>query len=144
MKMTEALPINIKINDDLLEQFTTIKSVTNKLAAQFNFQTLTANWYGDEKKVFSIELSLETPKSFEYVKAKFEQLSANTYAISHFSDDVSCCVNTAKQQIRCAIALTSSEIDLLMLHSKLLPAFVQAKLHKVLNLIAQQHSLTAL
>ncbi|TMM47711.1 hypothetical protein [Colwellia ponticola] len=142
--MTEALPITIKINDDLRDQFTTLHSVTNKLEAQFNFQALTANWYGDEEKVLSITLSLETPKSFEQRKAGFEQLSANKYIISHFSDDVIYCVNKAEQQVCCAIAMTSSEIDLLALHPKLLTIFTQTKLHKVLNLFAKKHSLTAI
>jgi hypothetical protein len=50
--MTEKLPIAIMPSNDLMAKFKQIKSVSNKLEAQFNFQTLTANWYGDENTIF--------------------------------------------------------------------------------------------
>lgn len=141
---TVALPITINSNDDLQVQFPTIQPVINKLAAQFNFQTLTANWYADEDNILLIELSLETPKSFECRQTAFAQLSANNYIVSDFSDDVICCTNTAEPAVNCIIAVTYSEIELLTQYPKLLVNFTQAKLHKVLNLIAQQHSLTVI
>jgi len=143
-KMTEALPITIKINDGLLDKFSKIKSVANKLQAQFNFQTLTANWYGDENNIFAIQLCLETPASFEQRKAALDKLSGNEFVINHFSDDVICCFNEGERQLLCTIAMTLSELDLLMLQPKLLAGFIQVKLHKVLNLIAQQQSLASI
>ncbi len=61
--MIEALPITITINDDLLNKFPKIKSISSKLEAQFNFHTLTANWYGDEENILLIKLALEMPSS---------------------------------------------------------------------------------
>lgn len=144
IKMIETLPITIRINDDLLETFSKIKSLTNKLEAQFNFQTLTANWYGDEDDILVIQLCLETPTNFEQYKQGLDKLLDREVVISHFSDDVVCCFNEGEQQLLCTIAMTTSELDLLILQPKLLAGYIQAKLHKVLNLIAQQQSLTSI
>jgi hypothetical protein len=140
--MTEVLPITITVNKDLLAKFSKIKSVSNKLAAQFNFQTLTANWYSDEEDILIIQLSLETPTSFEQCKGALAKLSGSEIIISHFSDDVFCCFNKVDQQLLCTIAITASELDLLTLQPRLLAGYIQAKLYKVLNLIAQQQSFT--
>ena len=142
--MTETLPITINVNNNLLNKFTNIKSVINKLEAQFNFQTLTANWYGDEEEVLTIQLSLETPTSFEQFNKTLDSLSSGSVNISHFSDDVVCCFNESDYQLHCTIAITASELDLLVLQPKLLADYIQAKLRKVLNLIAQQQSLTSI
>ncbi len=142
--MSETLPITIKVNKDLLDKFTNIKSVSNKLEAQFNFQTLTANWYGDEEDILVIQLSLETPASFEQYKGALDKLSGSDVIISHFSDDVICCFNEVEQQLLCTIAMTASELDLLTLQPTLLAGYMQTKLRKVLNLIAQQQALTSL
>ncbi|AAZ24820.1 MULTISPECIES: hypothetical protein [Colwellia] len=142
--MTETLPITINVNKDLLDKFTNIKSVINKLEAQFNFQTLTANWYGDEEEILTIQLSLVTPTSFEQFKKGLDSLSTRSVNISHFSDDVICCFNEDEQQLLCTIAITASESDLLVLQPTLLAGYIQAKLRKVLNLIAQQQSLTSI
>ena len=142
--MTEALPITINVNKDLLDKFPEIKSVSNKLEAQFNFQTLSANWYGDEDDVLIIQLSLETPVSFEQCKKSLDKLLGSDVIISHFSDDVICCFNEGEQQLLCTIAMTASELNLLELQPKLLASYIQTKLHKVLNLIAQQQSLTSI
>ncbi|PKG85375.1 hypothetical protein CXF85_07245 [Colwellia sp. 75C3] len=142
--MTETLPITIKVNNDLFDKFSKLKSVSNKLEAQFNFQTLTANWYGDEDDILIIQLCLETPESFKQRQEELEQLSPSEVSISHFSDDVVSCFNKDEQQLLCTIAITSSELDLLVLQPKLLAGFIEAKLRKVLNLIAQQQSLASI
>jgi len=142
--MTETLPITITVNKALLEKFINIKSVSNKLEAQFNFQTLTANWYGDEEDILTIQLSLETPASFEQRKEALSKSSDCSVNISHFSDDVICCVNEGQQQLHCTIAITKSELDLLVSQPALLAGYIQAKLLKVLNLIAQQQSLASI
>ena len=104
--MTENLPITIKVNDDLCDKFSKLKSVSNKLEAQFNFQTLTANWYGDEEDILMIQLSLETPESFKKNQEELEQLSRSDVSVSHFSDDVISCLNKGEQQLFCVIAPT--------------------------------------
>jgi hypothetical protein len=140
--MNDLLPITIQIDRALAEKFSKIKSVSSKLEAQFNFQTLTANWYGDEENILMIQLALETPESFADVKEALALPLEGDIQIYHFSDDVICCASKADLQLLCHIAITDSELDLLEQQGKLLAGFLQAKLHKVLNLIAQQESLT--
>jgi len=142
--MTETLPITIKVNDGLLDNIAKLKSVSNKLAAQFNFQTLTANWYGDEDDVLIIELCLETPASFKLRQEELAQLSLKNFSVTHFSDDVINCFNKGNKQLLCTIAITNSELELLVLQPKLLAGFIEVKLRKVLNLIAQQQSLASI
>ena len=95
--MPATLPLTLNENKDLLDKFTNIKSVINKLEAQFNFQTLTANWYGDEEEILTIQLSLVTPTSFELFKKGLDSLSTRSVNISHFSDDVVSCFNKGEQ-----------------------------------------------
>jgi hypothetical protein len=142
--MTETLPITIKVNDGLLDEFSKLKSVSNKLEAQFNFQTLTANWYGDEEDILIIQLCLETPVTFKQRQEELAKLSQSEVSVSHFSDDVVSCFNKGKKQLFCTIAITNSELKLLVLQPKLLAGFIEAKLRKVLNLIAQQQSLASI
>jgi hypothetical protein len=144
IKMTEQLPITIKINSELIDTFPKIKSVINKLEAQFNFHTLMANWYGDEEQVLLIQLALEIPESFSQCKEDLKLLTTDAFKITHFSDDVICSFNEREQQLFCHIALTESELELLKKQTKILAGFLQAKLHKVLNLIAVQQSLASI
>ncbi len=142
--MTDHLPITIKVNNELLSVFSKIQSVSNKLEAQFNFQTLTANWYGDEDDILTIQLSLETAQSFTELQRGVNQLPRDEIVISPFSDDVISCLNESEQQLLCYIAVTDSEHDLITQQPKLLASLLQVKLHKVLNLIAQQQSLASI
>ncbi len=139
--MTEQLPITINIHNELIDKSPQISSVINKLEAQFNFQTLTANWYGDEENILTIQLSLEIPLSFKQHQEELDKLPLTEVSISHFSDDVISCFNQDEQKLLCHVAITHSELTLLELKPKILSGFLQAKLHKVLNLIAEQQSL---
>lgn len=134
--MTEQLPIAIMPSNDLLEKFTQIKSVCNKLEAQFNFQTLTANWYGDENNILLINLYLETQQVVDA-----EITKAHLGEISYFADDVFSVYQKEPQQVKCFIAITPAELILLAQEKKLLPSYIQVKLHKVLNLIANKLTL---
>jgi len=131
--MTEQLPISIQPSCDLVDKFNKIKAVSNKLEAQFNFQTLTANWYGDEENILLINLYLETADFYEREIAKSHQGE-----IFNFADDVFSVFQKEQPQINCYIAITPAELTLLEQQEKLLPNYIQAKLHKVLNLIAQK------
>ncbi len=131
--MTEQLPIAIMVNEALMAQFTKLKSVTNKLEAQFNFQTLTANWYGEEDNILQITLSLETASSFMWQKQQ-----AHIGLVTEYADDVFSIHNNENNMMECFIALTTSEVSLLAQQEKLLPGFIQTKTLKVLNLIAKQ------
>lgn len=143
--MNDQLPISIKVHHDLIAEFSRIQSVCNKLEAQLNFQTLTANWYGDEETILTIQLFLESTDSF--IKCQSELLEHNKLKhsdkiIKQFSDDVICGINETALQLQCFVAMTESELELLTLQPKLLAGLIQAKLTKVLNLIAEQQSLT--
>jgi len=131
--MTEQLPISIQPSNDLMIKFSKIKSVSNKLEAQFNFQTLTANWYGNEDNILLINLYLETNDSFDFEKAKTHQGE-----VSEFADDVFSIYQKEQPNINCFIAITPAELTLLEQQEKLLPIYIQKKLHKVLNLIADK------
>ena len=144
--MIEQLPITIHINNELLAKFSKIDSVCSKLEAQFNFQTLTANWYGDEHTMLTIQLSLETSMSLIHCYEKLQHITDDNIFIKHFSDDVICHSHSHETELKvhCYIALTESELKLLEIQPKLLTSFIQIKLHKVLNLIAEQYALTTL
>ncbi|MBA6262468.1 MAG: hypothetical protein ACI9N3_001040 [Colwellia sp.] len=134
--MTEKLPIAIMPSNDLMAKFKQIKSVSNKLEAQFNFQTLTANWYGDENNILLINLYLETNEVFQCEIKKDHQGDINQYA-----DDVFSVYQKETPKINCFIAITPAELILLEQQNKLLPRYIEAKLHKIINLIAKQLTL---
>jgi len=138
--MTEQLPISIYVSDDLKQQFEKVTSVCNKLEAQLNFQTMTANWYEDENNILFIKLCLETPNGF--AEKKRQQLEE----IKIYSDDVfSYYQKSEKEQVMlCPIAITDAELTLLRQENKLLTKLLQVKLQKVLNLIALQLNLNAI
>ena len=128
--MTEQLPISIGLSIELIEKFSKIKSLSNKLEAQFNFQTLTAGWYGDEENIIAIELVLQTPEDFA-----FQQQQKLQGRYHQFADDVFSYHNQDENQLTCYIAITASELVLLEQQARLLPGYIQAKIHKVLTLI---------
>ena len=138
--MKEQLPITIIIHHELIKRFSKVQSVCNKLEAQFNFQTLTANWYSDEDHILTIQLCLETPCSFLEHRNELYK-NNNNISIKQFSDDVVCSINDTELQFNGFVAMTNSELGLVESQPKLLPGLLQVKLLKVLNLIASQQSL---
>jgi hypothetical protein len=142
--MTEQLPISIHVCDDLTKQFVNINSISNKLAAQFNFQAMTANWYSDEDNILFIQLSLETPQRFTVQKEnKTEQQQKKQLKVFEiYSDDVFSFIDDKDpQQLICAIAITKFEQNLLDQQAKLLDGLLQIKLQKALNIIAKKLTL---
>lgn len=138
--MTEPLPISIHVCDDLKQQFIKLTSASNKLEAQFNFQTMTANWYSDEDNILFVQLHLETPQSF------VAQQQAQQCELTIISDDVFSFYDKgcAAQLLICHIAITDAELALLKQQEQLLVALIQVKLKKVLNLIGKQLNLTTI
>jgi len=134
--MTEKLPISIQPSNELMDKFVKIRSVSNKLEAQFNFQTLTAGWYGNEDDILSINLMVDTAEDFLLQKIHNHQGN-----ITEFADDVFSFYDVNNNQTICFVAITQAEQKLLTEQTKILPGFIQAKLQKVLNLIAVQHEL---
>jgi hypothetical protein len=143
--MTEQLPISIYVCKDLLKQLININSanvnsIINKLEAQFNFQTMTANWYGDEDNITFIQLLLETPQNFAIKKEKAQTNQMKMF--DAYSDDVfSFYDNSESQQLICVIAVTDLEQKILAQKEKLLSGLLQIKCQKVLNIIAKKSSL---
>ena len=138
--MTEQLPISIYVCDDLKQHFVKINSVCNKLEAQFNFQTMTANWYSDEDNVCYVQLYIETPQGFVEQQKRHQQVDTQIHCDDVFSYDVFCSDgnNKKKQTLVYCLALTESELALLNQQTKILAGLLQAKLQKILNLIAKQ------
>lgn len=136
--MTDNLPISIFSCEDLIKQFSQIQSVCNRLEAQFNFQTMTANWYSDENNILTVCLRLETPLSFVTIKKINE-----TSNIIIFSDDAYCFFddNEKEEPLICYLAITEAELTMLDKENRLLFGLLEIKIKKVLNLIAKQFNL---
>ena len=132
----EQLPISIQPCDELIVTFPKIRSVTNKLEAQFNFQTLTAGWYGEEDNILRLNLRLESPLSF-----LFRQSQAKEAKIIQYADDAFSFFDENQNIINCFIVFTQSEITLIEANKILLNGILQAKTHKILNRIAAEHKL---
>ena len=137
--MTESLPITILVHDELALHFDKISGAVSKLEAQFNFQTMTANWYGDEHDITYIQLHLLTPDAFTQAQQEHQEQN-----IQQFSDDVFSVTENNSKLLMCNIAITAAELALLTQQKKLLSALLAVKLKKVLNLIAEHLSLSAI
>lgn len=136
--MTEQLPINIEVSKPLTVLYPKIVGISNKLEAQFNFQTMTANWYGDENNLLSLTLHLMLPEQYQ-----IQQQSENSEDITQkiYADDVFS--NEAQlNKIDAFLALTEKEQLLLEQHNKLLAGFIDTKIRKVINLIAADRQLS--
>lgn len=134
--MASDLPIKIKIAPELVATYKNIKSVAEKLAAQLNFKTLTAGWYGIEDDILKIQLIIDTEKQF--VSHRASQYQGQ---LTEFSDDVMSFFQADNKQIVCYIAITDGEQKLLLARAKIMTVWMRTKLEKVLNLIANQQFL---
>jgi len=146
--MSDLLPISIKVNKALEKQFSTLNSIKNKLEAQLNFQTLTANWYGDEENILCISLFLENEVGFsahkKHLKKQNKTIDKGQVEYINYSDDVFSCFYQNDNKIDVCIALTPSELNLLLKSPKVIATFLQVKLLKVLNLMAKKLALPLL
>ena len=139
MSMSDLLPISIIPNDELVKKFPSLAGSCNKLEAQFNFQTMTAGWYGNEEAILTIRFLLETPSDFEvYISQNTGQSNTQSFPIA---DDVICYQERDSLQLDCVVALTETEQQLLTLKSTILFSYLTTKLQKALNLIAIQKGL---
>jgi hypothetical protein len=145
--MVETLPITIHASDELLEKLTKLRAIISRFEAQFNFQTMTANWYGDEDNIINIALCLRMPDDFSH-QASLAQKMVDKKEIEQqlhkYSDDAFSVFDKKSRQLICTIAVTASELTLLDQQEKLLTPYLQKKTHKILNLIAAQLSLPTL
>lgn len=137
--MTSDLPISINISDELLDQFSSLKRITNKLEAQLNFQTLAANWYGDEENILLISLYIQTAQDFA-----FQQTQSHEGELTYFADDVFSYHDEGQKQLSCFVAITDSELTLLQAQEKILAGYLQKKMLKVVNLIANKLTLPSI
>ena len=137
--MSDTLPINIYPSIELVEQYQKINSICNKLAAFFNFQTLTANWYGNEEEVLSINIYLVNASGFA-----FQQKQKHSGIKTEHANDVISFYDGNNLTILTFIALTQEEETLLLNNPKLLKNLLTIKIKKVLNLLAATQSLAAI
>ena len=138
--MTDQLPIIITVSRKLTNELPRLRRVLVKAEAQFNFQSMTADWYGDEEQILAITLKLLTAAEFENIEES--NLSENT--VKFLADDVRCAITNDNLGFDVQIALTNSELSLLKQHPKLTDKMCTMKLRKVINLIAKDLSLPAL
>lgn len=132
--MTDNLPISIEVSDDLAANVKGIDGVCNKLEAQLNFHTMTANWYGDEQQILLVRFSLLSENDF--TRAFIQKNGAGLESIA---DDV--ILKTQRNQITCYVAITGAESGLIAQQPKLLSGYLAKKLTKVLNVIAVKQKL---
>lgn len=140
--MSALLPINIYIDDELNNAHASLKTIANKLAAQFNFQTMTANWYGDEEEVLTINLLLTDHDTFQEKQSANQKSGDTKQTITTLSDDCFSSTNALIWDI--VIAITAAEKPLLTCPNKVINHFLTTKLTKVLNVVADKNNLTAL
>ena len=134
--MTEKLPISIQVSDDLVVKVENISSVSNKLEAQLNFHTMTANWYGEEEHVLQVNFYLCDISELGHSGEDEE----NSLKKEFLADDV-LMVSSENRLVDCYVAITGSELLLLQQAPKLLSGYLGKKLTKVLNLIAKRWTL---
>ena len=134
--MTETLPISIQVSDDLAAEIKNIAAISNKLEAQLNFHTMTANWYGDEADILQINFYLVAVNEFGNVARQTPNVGVETFA-----DDV-LLLNSNNRLIDCYVAITAAESELIRQQPKLLSSYLAKKLSKILNLIADRHQFT--
>lgn len=133
--MKNDLPIIITASQVLLKRYQKLKGVINKQEALFNFQTLAAGWYEDEKNITTIEIYLVCALAYQ------QQLLVESIG-NEIADDVVSYISNKK--ITCFIAITDAESKLLDNEPKLLSGYLTMKIKKVINEIAKQQRLLAL
>lgn len=133
--MTETLPITIKSSDDLIDQISNIASICNKLEAQLNFHTMTANWYGEEENVLLINFQLISINEYNHTTSTAAKVSVEALA-----DDVRL-LSSTNDLVDCQVAITLAEFELVKQQPKILSGYLAKKLTKVLNLIADKYQL---
>ncbi len=136
LDLNDELPITINVSSELLESvpqaYTRLTSACNKMSAQLNFQTMTANWYHDEDNQLTVTLELITPEAY------LHNYSTNKHnAITQFTDDVFVKRTATNQPVYSVyIALTLAEQQLINSHPNLSYTLTQKKFTKVINLLA--------
>lgn len=133
--MTEQLPISIQVSNDLITEINNIAAIGNKLEAQLNFHTMTANWYGDEANVLRINFYLISINEFGNVATQIGNVDAEALA-----DDV-LLLSSKSHLLDCHVAITPAEAELIKQQPKLLSGYLAKKLTKILNLIADRQQL---
>lgn len=136
--LNDELPITINVSNELHEllpnTFHHFKSACNKLAAQLNFQTMTANWYHDEKNILDITIELVTPSAYQHHLSLYLQQKT---LLTEFTDDVFLQKkHQSETNYLLFIALTEQEQQLLNSHRSLCNTLTEKKLVKVINLLA--------
>lgn len=129
--MNETLPISIKVSDALAAEVHNILSISNKLSAQLNFHTMTANWYGDEENIMLINFYLVTNIELNNLTTDIEKID-----VERLADDVE--LSSKSNLFDCHVAITEAELALIKKQPKLIAGYLAKKLTKVLNLIADK------
>lgn len=133
--MTESLPITISADDSINALFPKARSILNKLEAQLNFQSLTAGWYGNEENILSINVAV-------VISGTFKQETDTNQAFEFPADDLAIYIDGL--EVNLLVAITEKEQLLLEEKTSLLSRFLQLKLIKATNTLAEKKQLTPL
>ena len=95
---------------------------------------MTANWYGDEANIMSINFYLVALAELTHLSTENEKLT-----VEKLADDVMLRANN--NIFDCHVAITEAELALITKQPKLLSGYLAKKLTKVLNLIADKQQL---
>lgn len=134
--MTEQLPISIQVSDNLIVEIANVAAISNKLEAQLNFHTMTANWYGDEDNMLQINFFLLHMNELQHIEK-----NKNSDLEKEFLADDVMIISSLDRLVDCHVAITASELLLLQQTPRLLSSYLGKKLTKVLNLVAERYDL---
>lgn len=78
--MSNKLPLTISAEQQVCQQLDLSKTVLEKLEAWANFETLKANWYGDEANCLRCQFTLVTSDTFN---SKFSTLEGDGWQVDN-------------------------------------------------------------
>ena len=92
--MQDGIPITLNADNSLAASVKTLHSSMVKIEAWINFQALKADWYGDENKILSFDITLTTVEQFkagasDRRSANWREAADSSYACCHNSADLS-------------------------------------------------------
>lgn len=105
MAQSSKLPIAINADQTLVQEQALTASMLEKLEAWANFSSLKANWYGDESKVISINITWVKEQFFT---EHFTELNSNNWQVNTTDKVAQSLANNGLRR-KVFIALTQDE-----------------------------------
>ncbi len=137
--MFDALPITLSVQAELAADMPAGKKLVEQLEAWLNFETLKANWFGNETNTLSCVFLLLSEQSF----AKTHQQIQPQLELWQVNDESGYMIKQAKntKKVKAVLKLSDATLEA----AKTTPAIIDIELRqlltKVLNAIAQNNQL---